>query len=100
MSDIPFDEPMDVPPRQLVAVREHPVDEVSQRCHREEQRSNNDNDISNKTSYLGTRRDRSGRWIRRHCSEKRFPRMAGKANTASSLQSPTEEETKNMELVG
>ncbi|KAL7459767.1 hypothetical protein ACHAWC_011713 [Mediolabrus comicus] len=99
MSDIPFDEPMDVPPRQLVAVREHPVDEVSQRCHREEQRSNNDNDISNKTSYLGTRRDRSGRWIRRHCSEKRFPRMAGKANAASSLQSPTEEETKNAELV-
>lgn len=99
MSDIPFDELMDVSPRQHVAVREHPVDEISQRCHIEEQRSNNDNDISNKTSYLGTRRDRSGRWIRRHCSEKRFPRMAGKANAASSLQSSTEEETKNMELV-
>ena len=97
--EIPFDE--------VCALRQHKDDvrrdnsvseesEVKEDFQPQRQQSSNINENNaTKSSYLGTRRDRSGKWIRRHCSEKRYPRMAGKVTASSQLPSPTDEESSN-----
>eukprot|EP00985_Skeletonema_marinoi_P018614 scaffold10417_cov137-Skeletonema_marinoi.AAC.38 len=90
--EIPFDE-ICGDPRQLDdGCWDH--QEVSEVNHQ----SNIDENNAAKKSYLGTRRDKSGRWVRRHCSEKRYPRMAGKVNASSPLPSPSDRGSKNNEL--
>ena len=92
--EIPFDEFFDH--RQLDSgCRDH--QEVSEsevndnfQLRRDQKSSNVDENSAAKTSYLGTRRDRNGKWVRRHCSEKRYPRMAGKVNSSSPLPSPSD----------
>ncbi|KAK1748926.1 ankyrin repeat domain-containing protein [Skeletonema marinoi] len=89
--EIPFDE-ICGDPRQLDdGCWDH--QEVSEVNHQ----SNIDENNAAKKSYLGTRRDKSGRWVRRHCSEKRYPRMAGKVNASSPLPSPSDRGSKNNE---
>ena len=77
--EIPFDKIRD--PRRH-DVQDH---EVSDDDFQVPQSNNENNAV--KKSYLGTRRDRSGKWVRRHCSEKRYPRMAEKSSSASTPQS-------------
>ncbi len=50
---------------------------------RDRDHQNIDENNASKKSYLGVRRDRNGKWVRRHCSEKRYPRMAEKVNASS-----------------
>ena len=91
--ETPFDEE-DHALRQLVVVQEHAEVEVKQ-LQRGGKCNNNNN---TKTYYLGTRMDRRGNWIRRHCSEKRYPRMAGKFSVSSPSPSHIDEETDDSEL--
>ncbi|KAL7470976.1 hypothetical protein ACHAXS_011265 [Conticribra weissflogii] len=51
---------------------------------------------TNSSAYVGTRRDpRTGQWVRRHVSQKRFPHLAAKLGSASSSPSSATRGAKN-----